>query len=105
MNSQGFLRGYMAKNMKFDKFIEVVASAIRREFNYDVEVKESNDLYIIKIDNKYEVEALKTLIIDLMAKGPYAVDKFILEAIIEKGVPIEKKRSQYIEYCFLENLD
>lgn len=105
MNSHGFLRGYMAKNMEFDKFIEVVSSAIRREFNYDVEVKESNVLYSIRVDNKYEVEASKTLITNLMAKGPYAVDKFIFETIVEKGVLIDKKRSQYIEYCFLEKLD
>lgn len=102
MDSHGFLRGYMTKNMEFDKFVEVVASAIRREFNCDVEVKESNVLYSIRVDNKYEVEILKTLIIDLVAKNPYAVDKFILEAIIEKGGQIDKKRSQYIEYCFLE---
>lgn len=105
MNSQGFLRGYMAKNMEVDKFVEVVASAIRREFNCDVEVKESNDLYSTRVDKKYEVEISKALITNLMAKGPYVVDRFILEAIIQKGGQIDKKVSQYIEYCFLEKLD
>jgi hypothetical protein len=79
MNTTGFMRGYMAKNMSAEKFIKVSAEALAREFEEEVKV-------ILTAQNEYEIlfkdyKAYITvnLIDNLRARFPYAVDKFLLQ--------------------------
>ncbi|MEG0772625.1 hypothetical protein [Clostridium sp.] len=102
MNSQGFIRGYMAKNMEPERFIEVVSEAIRKELNFSVEVNKGNVLYVINVNDKYNVEIPVALIKELIARSPYGVDKYILDKLIEMGKPVEQGRSQDLKYCYLE---
>lgn len=98
MNTTGFIRGYMAKNMNDDDFIKIVVAALSREFEEDVKLKNVNkDEFLISIKD-YKVILSKELIKKL--KGPYGIDKFILEEYENQGFNLNKNRSQYIRYCF-----
>lgn len=100
MNTTGFLRGYMAKNMKADQFIKVAAEAISREFKENVEVTtESPEKYEI-IFKGYKAEISSALIEELKEKSPYAVDKYLLEEFRKQGLCFNEDRSQYIRCCF-----
>ncbi len=79
VNTSGYIRGYMSKNMKAEDFIKVVVSALNREFE---EIKEGvsleyNDNEFIISMGKYKVVISKELIDKL--KSPYGIDKYILE--------------------------
>lgn len=98
MNTTGFIRGYMAKNMNDDDFIKIVVVALSREFEEDVKLKNVNkDEFLISIKD-YKVILSKELIKKL--KSPYGIDKFILEEYENQGFNLNKNRSQYIRYCF-----
>lgn len=97
MNTTGFLRGYMAKNMSAESFIKVVAEALAREFEEEV-----NTVSII--ENEYEIwfASINTeLINELKTKSPYAVDKYLLQEFSRQGFRFDESRSQYIKYCLL----
>lgn len=101
MNSLGFVRGYMAKNMDVENFTKAVATALGREFDFNVEVNNINDLYLFSLDNRYKIGVNKTLILHLMRRSPYALDRYILETIIEMGYELDKDRSSYVKYIFI----
>lgn len=101
MNSLGFVRGYIAKNMDMENFTKVVATALGREFDFNVEVNSIDDLYLFSLDNKYKVGVNKALILHLMRRGPYALDRYILENVIEMGYELDKDRSNYVKYIFI----
>lgn len=98
LNTTGFIRGYMSKNMKDEDFIKVVAKALSREFEEEV--------HLINIDNytftirmmDYQIILNKRLISTL--KSPYGIDRFILEQFESQGFKFDRNRSQYIQYCF-----
>lgn len=98
MNTTGFIRGYMAKNMSAEDFIKVVVTAISREFEEEVKLEKTNDgKYLIAMDG-YGITMSKKFIDDI--KSPYGVDKYILEDFEKQGLIFDRTRSQYIQYCF-----
>lgn len=98
MNTTGFIRGYMSKNMNDKDFIKVVVTAISREFEEEVQlVNIDNYTFIIKMNN-YKIIMSKRLINSL--KSPYGIDRFILEQFENQGFEFDRNRSQYIQYCF-----
>lgn len=98
MNTTGFIRGYMSKNMNDKDFIKVVATAISREFGEEVQLVNIDDYtFIIKMNN-YKIIMSKRLINSL--KSPYGIDRFILEQFENQGFEFDRNRSQYIQYCF-----
>ena len=104
MNSLGFIRGYMARHMGAEEFLRIVLDTIKKEFIWEVDFrKELNydeEAYVINIDNKYEMKLNADSLNELIEKVPYTVDRYIYEKLIDQGVKIDKKRSQYIKYCF-----
>lgn len=100
MNTSGYIRGYMAKNMKAEDFIVVVVTALNREFEEiknGVKLDKINDDFIVAI---YEyILTLRKALIDRL-KSPYGVDKYILEEFEKQGFNFDRNRSQYIQYCF-----
>ncbi|MBU5439881.1 hypothetical protein KQI42_17860 [Tissierella sp. MSJ-40] len=98
MNTTGFIRGYMAKNMSAEDFIKVVVTALSREFEEEVKLEKINDdKYLIAMDG-YSITMNKELIDEL--KSPYGLDKYILENFENQGIIFDRNRSQYIKYCF-----
>lgn len=100
MNITGFLRGYMAKASDADKFIKIVANAIGREFEDEVQIIDNskNDYKIIF--KGYEICINANQIEQLKSKSPYAVDRFLLTEFRKHGFKFDEYRSQYIMYCF-----
>lgn len=100
MNTSGYIRGYMAKNMKAEDFIVVVVTALNREFEEiknGVKLDKINDDFIVAIDEY--ILTLRKALIDRL-KSPYGVDKYILEEFEKQGFNFDRNRSQYIQYCF-----
>lgn len=105
MNTTGFIRGYMAKNMDAERYLKVVIEAIEKEFQWEVTCEQElnyNEIkYILTIEKTYIVKLDVDMLKKLQEKSPYSLDKYIYEKLIEQGVDIDKARSQYIQYCFL----
>ena len=98
MNTSGIARGYMAKNMRAEEFVEVVVRALSCEFEKEVELESiSDNEFKIVLDN-FVVIMGKELINKL--NKPYGVDRFILEEFEKQGFIFDRNRSQYIQYCF-----
>ncbi len=100
MNTTGFIRGYMAKNMIAEDFIKVVVSALNREFTEvkgGVQLENINDEFVIRM-KEYSIIMSKDHIDKL--KSPYGIDRYILEEFEKQGYKFDKNRSQYIQHCF-----
>lgn len=98
MNTLGFQRGYMAKNMRAEDFIKVVARAVSREFQKGVNLdKTKNNEFIISL-GEYKTILSKEFIDE--HKTQYGLDRFILEDFEKQGFKFEINRSQYVQYCF-----
>ncbi|MCM0647352.1 hypothetical protein NBE98_03050 [Clostridium swellfunianum] len=101
MNSTGYIRGYMSKNMSAERFIQVVAEALSKEFEEEVKVNTKlKDEYEILFKD-YKASINTELINELKSKSPYAVDKFLLQEFKKQGFTFDENRSQYISYCWL----
>ena len=97
MNTTGFIRGYMAKNMNVEEFIGVVTKALSREFEEEVILEEVNNEFKITMKN-YNVTMSEELVEKI--QSPYSVDKYILEEFRKQGLDFDINRSQYIQYCY-----
>lgn len=101
MNTTGFLRGYMSKNMNSERFIEVVREALSREFEEEVKLEKIDNEFKITMRN-YNITMSKELIDRI--KGAYSIDRYILDEFKKQGFEFDKNRSQYIQYCYGINL-
>lgn len=99
MNTTGFIRGYMAKNMENEKFLIHVLDCLKQEFGFTTNLNIDEDNYKIVIEN-YEVNLNKEECRKLQERGAYILDRYILEDLEAKEFKFDKERSQYIRYCF-----
>ena len=97
MNTTGFIRGYMSKNMSDRDFMEIVRKALSREFEDRVELNERNNKFEI-VMNSYKIEMTKEIVEEV--KSPYGIDRYILREFERQGFSFDRDRSQYIQYCF-----
>ena len=98
MNTLGFQRGYMAKNMKVEEFLKVVIKAISMEFEKEVRIENIGEDQIRIVIDSYEVSVSMKYLEEI--KSPYAIDRYILENLEKEGFSLDRNRSQYIQYCF-----
>lgn len=98
MNVSGFIRGYMAKNLKVEEFIERVLDTISKEFEVNYSIKEINDEFLI-ILGEYDLKIAKEEAKNYKEKGAFALDKYILDLMKRQGFDFDINRSQYIQYC------
>lgn len=91
--------------MEAEEFLKVAIEVIKKEFQWEVtceqESKDNDINYILTIEKAYIVKLNVDTLRKLQKKSPYSLDKYIYEKLMEQGVDIDKKRSQYIQYCFL----
>ena len=99
MNTQGWVRGLIAFNRPLDKFIDFITNTLTKEFEFQIELREQGDSYKFCFDN-YEVTVQVQELMFLQKKGPYALDKFLLESLKTQGFKFDLNRSQYVEYCY-----
>src|SRR5690625_7961888 len=98
MNTTGFIRGYMAKNMNAEEFINIVFRALSREFEEEtLTFKSTDDQYHITMGN-YQVKLDKTFV--EKHQSPYGIDRYILDEFKKQGYDLNINRSQYVQYCF-----
>lgn len=107
MNSTGFIRGYMAKNMAKEKFLEHVVWVLERQLqewdeNYQVNIIE-RDNYIITVHH-HKVTIAITLsaskLESLQAASPYALDRYLWTELKNKGLQLKDKNGNYLDYVF-----
>ncbi len=98
MNVTGFIRGYMAKNLNVNEFIERVLNTMSKEFEFNYSIKEDNEEFIITL-GEYNLKIVKEEAKKLKEKGPFALDRYILDLMQSNGFDYDINRSQYIEYC------
>ncbi|GLC31164.1 hypothetical protein [Clostridium omnivorum] len=99
MNTTGFIRGYIARSMDYDKFFNHVIDCIGQEFNTNAKVEDLEDKYRITINNM-TLDLSKDTCSVLKKTSPYALDKYILEELKTRGFDFNINRSQYIQYCY-----
>ncbi|WP_096273332.1 hypothetical protein [Paucisalibacillus globulus] len=107
MNTTGFIRGYMSKNLKGEKFIEHVATCIEQQLqewdpNYQVQVIHlANYEIVIKNNNVIcNLTISKNELVNLQSRSPYALDRFIWRKLKEKGVKYGEYGGNYLTYVF-----
>ncbi len=91
----------MAVNYSEEKFLIAVADIIGKEFEFEVSVIEIlEDEFLLTMD-KYSTIISKDYIKELKSpRGPYRLDRYILNDFQIQGLKFEKTRSQYIRYVF-----
>ena len=99
MNTQGWIRGLISYNSPLDKYVDFILKTISKEFGLKVEALDNGDNFLFYIGN-YKLDFSKEELILLQKKGPYALDKYILESLKEIGFEFSHNRSQYIEHCY-----
>ncbi|NMA65295.1 MAG: hypothetical protein GX957_03520 [Clostridiaceae bacterium] len=92
MNTQGWIRGIMAKNMESDKFLRHVAECFSREFGMPVKVIEKDEEYLIKLD-QYEDTITKNAVHELKKRGAYTLDETLLDKLRKKGFNLIKREA------------
>jgi len=99
MNTQGWIRGYMAKNMEEETFLAHVVECLGREFEAEAGIKKEGDRFLAKF-GVYETQLNTADLIRLKLKGPYCLDKHILDQLQQQSFGFDKYRSQYIRYVY-----
>lgn len=99
MNTQGWIRGMMSKNMSNADFFQHVALCINKEFEEKISIVMTECLYGISI-GKFKIFMPKDKVKELQLKSPYSLDRYIFDKLFEQGFELDKYRSQYIRYCY-----
>lgn len=101
MNSSGYLRAMMAVNYTEEKFLVAVADIIGKEFEQEVTIIEILEDHFLITMGKYSTIISKEHIRELKgSRGPYRLDRYILNDFKIQGLTFKKTRSQYIRYVF-----
>lgn len=99
MNSQGWIRGMIAKNMETEKYISHVVNCLQREFEIEANSRISGEFVYIGL-GQYNTMITLFEAKGRQSKGPYGLDKYILEKLKEEGFEFDVMRSQYIMKCY-----
>lgn len=99
MNTSGWIRSMMSKSMSDYDFFNHVAQCMAREFEEETTTVLTDSFYAVSFMG-YIIIIERDLVSTLRLKGTFSLDRYIYERLEEKGVRIDKERSQYIRYCF-----
>lgn len=99
MNTQGWLRGYLAHKSSPQKFITLVCRTISQEFRLKVKIGCQGDAFVIYFED-YRIKLPKSDAEWFQKKSPYALDLVLLERLKEQGLEFSENRSQYIKHCY-----
>ncbi|WP_353893082.1 hypothetical protein PRVXH_002489 [Proteinivorax hydrogeniformans] len=99
MKTQGWLRGLISKNYPVEKYLEHVLSCIFREFSLEGGFLKKESDFVIQV-GIYTVYINQDKARRLQKQSPYNLDKKILSCMESQGFEFDKRRSQYIRYCF-----
>ncbi|MFS0824769.1 hypothetical protein [Bacillus sp. 1P02SD] len=109
MNTSGFLRGMMSKNMEEEKFLIHVATCIEQELQeWDPDGKvivvrlENYVLFVLGKLDSYQLTITETELTTLQQRGPYALDRKIWRDLEQQGLQIIRGSGNYLGYVFME---
>lgn len=107
MNTQGFIRGMMAKNYSSEKFLVHVATTVERQLQ---EWNEQFEIMVAKLQNNFWIvrngeESIYFTITEqeveqLQNKSPYSLDRRIWEELENHGIDIKIGPGNYMSYVF-----
>ena len=96
MNTQGWIRGLIAHNSDLDKFVQFISNTISLEFGFNKNILIGEESYKFYFDS-YQIEVPVYELVALQKKGPYALDKYLLESLKMQGFEFDIFKSQYIQ--------
>jgi hypothetical protein len=104
MNSIGFIRGYMSKNLNHEKFIHHVADIIEKQLqewspNYEVFLMKltNYELMIKNGETYYHVEISEQELDFLQNQSPFSLDRKIWLELQRQGMQIFKGFGDYLD--------
>ncbi|RFB12697.1 hypothetical protein DZB84_18260 [Bacillus sp. HNG] len=109
MNTSGFLRGMMSKNMEGEKYLIHVATCVEQELQ---ERDPDGKVIVMKLENyvlfvtgkqdSYQLTITETELTTLQQRDPYALDRKIWRDLEQQGLQIIRGSGNYLEYVFME---
>lgn len=99
MNTQGWIRALMAKNMGEGDFVEHVGESLGREFEMEASTIKQKGAFMVKL-GIYTTIIPVNVVATLKTRGPYCLDRFVLDQYRVQGFQFDMYRSQYIRYCY-----
>ncbi|WP_068672195.1 hypothetical protein [Oceanobacillus sp. Castelsardo] len=107
MNTTGFIRGYMAKNLEGEKFLNHVIEVIEKQLqewneNYKIEVTKTEG-YSLSVQDSTQTAKISisnSLLESLQLQSPYSLDRYIWIELKENGVEIGDANDNYLDYVF-----
>lgn len=103
MNSSGFIRGLMSKNLGHEEFLQHVGNTIEKQLqewdeNYQVNImKMENYHFIVKNGDKdYWLEITEKELIELQNRSPYSLDYKIWTMLAVQGIEIKFHSGDYL---------
>ncbi|GGA93061.1 hypothetical protein [Ornithinibacillus halotolerans] len=107
MNTSGFIRGLMAKNVDEETFLTHVVSSIEKQLKewdeyYVVRlVKLTNYVVVVQNGNLIiSVPISKSQLISFQSQSPYSLDRYIWNELHRKAVMIGESNGNYLTYVF-----
>ncbi|MBU9714923.1 hypothetical protein [Evansella tamaricis] len=107
MNTTGFIRGLMSKNLSNDEFLKCISQTIEhqlQEWHEDYSVfimKLANYEIVVKRENVYYNVSLSAAELDyLQNRSPYSLDFKIWTELETLGLKITKGPGNYLHYVF-----
>ncbi|MDQ0257052.1 hypothetical protein J2S74_004497 [Evansella vedderi] len=107
MNTTGFIRGLMSKNVSNEDYLKHVTSTVEQQLQeWDPEYK----VFVMKLSNYeiivkkefqyYQLSLPETELSALQNKSPYSLDKKIWSELVHQGLHLEWGPGNYLEYVF-----
>ncbi|MCC3359127.1 hypothetical protein [Bacillus sp. REN16] len=109
MNTSGFIRGLMSRNMEGEKFFIHVATFIEQQlqewdpdFKVFVMMLENYEMFVTGKQESLQLTMTDTEIITLQQRDPYALDRKIWREMEQEGLQIRRGSGNYLSYVFME---
>ncbi|MEH7226672.1 hypothetical protein V7112_22980 [Bacillus sp. JJ1566] len=109
MNTSGFIRGMISKNMEGEKFLIHVATCIEQElqerdpdFKVIVMKLKNYELFVTGKQESLQLTITETELTALQQRGPYALDRKIWRDLEQQGLQIIHGSGNYLGYVFME---
>lgn len=107
MNTTGFIRGLMSKNVSSEDYLKHVTTTVEQQLQ---EWDPSYEVFVMKLSN-YEIIVKKELqyynltlpeaeVIALQDKSPYSLDRKIWSELVDQGLQLVWGTGNYLEYVF-----
>lgn len=99
MNTSIWVRSLITKQYSKEQFFKYVAESIGKEFQKDIKVNISEEIYELIIENNV-IRVEKDKVHKLQNTGLYFLDRHILDELKNQGIKFDIRKSNYLKYCY-----